>query len=535
MMKTILLLLAVVSLSGLLTNGFLFSYKPPPRPLASCDPQPCKYNGTCHIDTDQKAVCSCAPGHHGQFCKLKTKKTSAGKVDLCSPNPCGKGKCSMVGYKQVCTCPAGYLGDFCEAKDPCKKNPCKYGGKCSVGKWNQALCECVPGHHGRHCKEKTKKSVCDPNPCNHDGTCQVKKLNVGYLVTPVCTCKSWGDPSLTPKYEGKFCDYRTRDPPKTTCYPKNPCKQKAKCMVDLPTGDPVCACPPKFHGQFCQHKTRTSICDKDPCNKGKCKLDKRDPTKFQCVCKEGYHGKWCNKKTGCNAKPCKHKGVCTNLPNDLSSFVCECPKNYKGDRCQYKDKCLTSKTCNNVGKCQFDESTNWKPVCTCPLGFSGKKCNKRECGIQRYKMDAVSSHSKKLYLDKSIDRKVHDLDGLLKLCRVTLLVQKSFTKNPSQTQQSWSWRDKVNQHFYIGQAIEFELTDLKGKTYCNKICLSDPVKYSSMPGAKCFIEGLHAIGLKWSILHPTVIDTGFATANVGNYNVLREKHQTGCSKEKFPQ
>ena len=47
-------------------------------------------------------------------------------------------------------------------------------------------------------------------------------------------------------------------------------------------------------------------------------------------------------------------------------------------------------------------------------------------------------------------------------------------------------------------------------------------------GAKCLIDGLHAIQIKWSILDPSTIHSGFHVSNLRNYNSLRENHQIGC-------
>ena len=46
--------------------------------------------------------------------------------------------------------------------------------------------------------------------------------------------------------------------------------------------------------------------------------------------------------------------------------------------------------------------------------------------------------------------------------------------------------------------------------------------------AKCFIDGLHAVQIKWSILDPSTLHSGFHVANIKNYNELRGHHQIGC-------
>ena len=57
--------------------------------------------------------------------------------------------------------------------------------------------------------------------------------------------------------------------------------------------------------------------------------------------------------------------------------------------------------------------------------------------------------------------------------------------------------------------------------------------------AKCLIDGLNAIQLKWSMQDPTTIHSGFIYTsdslgqqtlvfNKASYNTLRQSHQIGC-------
>ena len=56
--------------------------------------------------------------------------------------------------------------------------------------------------------------------------------------------------------------------------------------------------------------------------------------------------------------------------------------------------------------------------------------------------------------------------------------------------------------------------------------------------AKCLIDGLAAIQLKWNPNEPTTVHSGFISISSGfgstmvlnkaNYNLLRENHQIGC-------
>ena len=52
--------------------------------------------------------------------------------------------------------------------------------------------------------------------------------------------------------------------------------------------------------------------------------------------------------------------------------------------------------------------------------------------------------------------------------------------------------------------------------------------------AKCFIDGLKAIGWHWTRTNPTTIDTGMLHKNdIKAYNFLRESQQVGCADTKF--
>ena len=48
------------------------------------------------------------------------------------------------------------------------------------------------------------------------------------------------------------------------------------------------------------------------------------------------------------------------------------------------------------------------------------------------------------------------------------------------------------------------------------------------PKAKCLIDGLNAIQLKWSNMDPTTISSGFQYDKIKSYQTLRQHHQIGC-------
>lgn len=147
-----------------------------------------------------------------------------------------------------------------------------------------------------------------------------------------------------------------------------------------------------------------------------------------------------------------------------------------------------------------------------------------------------------------------DIEGLANLCKVHLEVQKSFILNPDSKAVFYDIKDKTNPNFYIGQALSVHIYDQTDKLLCNDVCLGSKLQClktlatffvlfilnsicQEIPipqqPAKCFIDGLHAINLKWSILDPTVIHTGYHVANINVYNGLREHHQVGCRDTKF--
>jgi hypothetical protein len=311
----------------------------------------------------------------------------------------------------------------------------------------------------------------------------------------------------------------TTKAPKSPC-DKSPCKHKSTCKVDVKTNGTICVCTDDYHGQFCEYKTKTSVCDPNPCeHKGSCKVDLKNKKQSICNCTTGYFGSYCEKKTGCSANPCR-KGNCTNNPKNLADFTCKCNEGFVGHKCDTVDAC--HKNPCKVGKCSMDEK--FKAVCSCPPGWGSKSCDKRNCTITSFKGKHFSKDSNKAHVDSSILKKLEDLDGLAKLCHVKIHVLRSFKLGTPAA------GDKSNVHYQIGHAIGFEIYDEHDKLLCNDICLGKiPIPQKQ---AKCFVDGLHAINWKWSILDPTTCHTGFATANTRAFNDLRDHHQVGCKENK---
>ena len=75
----------------------------------------------------------------------------------------------------------------------------------------------------------------------------------------------------------------------------------------------------------------------------------------------------------------------------------------------------------------------------------------------------------KILIEKSIEKKMDNVDDLAKLCKVKLNVLSSFKKS---TDVKLDPRDTTTHPMhYVGQALEFHIYDEKDKLLCNDICL----------------------------------------------------------------
>ena len=103
-MKASLLLLVVFGLGTSCVLGFLGkpSYK------NACDPDPCKHDSVCKLDTRNQnlSTCVCKGEYTGDRCELKTG---------CFKNPCkNDGNCTNEPSdktKHVCKCKEGWVGN----------------------------------------------------------------------------------------------------------------------------------------------------------------------------------------------------------------------------------------------------------------------------------------------------------------------------------------------------------------------------------------------------------------------------------------
>jgi len=228
------------------------------------------------------------------------------------------------------------------------------------------------------------------------------------------------------------------------------------------------------------------------------------------------------KQVGCE----KEKFPKSNKTAISSSVILpnECPKGFTGDKCDKVDACAKNNPCKDGNICSLDK--NLKPTCTCPLGYQGPKCDKRSCNVIEFKGNHFEK-SPKVYINKDKMRNFQDLDNLAKNCSVLIYASRSFSLQANPNNQV----DNQNAPFYTGNGLEIELHDLKGRLYCNSFCLGK--QPTPLEKAKCFTDGLAAIGWRHSIFDAGIIHDGLHVTNPVEYEKLRQAQQVGCKEQKF--
>lgn len=209
-------------------------------------------------------------------------------------------------------CSDGRIDISCEPQsDPCKPNPCSYGGICSANPLtNVAVCECKDPYWGDFCDQKRvlNNDPCKNNPCLNDGVCRADNF------IAVCDCVGG--------FKGPFCETGP-------CFP-NPCGNKGECVVI--DNEAVCNCKNGFTGIFCEENP----CKPNPCkNDGECSIFDDDAF---CTCAEGFEGTFCeveSKKDPCLDFDCKNGGECNMSDNGP---VCFCASGFEGVNCEIEAK-----------------------------------------------------------------------------------------------------------------------------------------------------------------------------------------------------
>ncbi|MGI5862172.1 MAG: lamin tail domain-containing protein [Myxococcales bacterium] len=186
-----------------------------------CNSNPCGAHGTCSLDENNAAVCTCTDNFAGEHCDTCEEGYElvgdACVSDACEENTCnGHGTCQVVDGAATCTCTDNFAGQYCDTcaegfvlvggacvTNPCNSNPCGAHGTCSLDQNNAAVCTCTDNFAGQYCDTCAEGFVlvggacvanpCDSDPCGDHGTCSLDENNAA-----VCTC--------TDHFAGQYCD-----------------------------------------------------------------------------------------------------------------------------------------------------------------------------------------------------------------------------------------------------------------------------------------------------------------------------------------
>ncbi|XP_052061897.1 protein crumbs homolog 1-like [Mytilus californianus] len=226
---------------------------------------------------------------------IQVDKLCKTQVNPCSKNPClNGGKCTVSSSSYQCKCLNGYSGKDCQV-NPCSKNPCLNGGTCTVSS-SSYHCKCLNGYSGKDCQVET----CSTNPCLNGGTCT--DSSSGYQ----CKCLNG--------FSGKDCQVCAISANDWTLY-----DGKYYMFVEN-----------AINWNNAQVNTFRQInpCSKNPClNGGTCTVSS---SSYHCKCLNGYSGKDCQVET-CSTNPCLNGGTCTD---SSSGYQCKCLNGFSGKDCQ---------------------------------------------------------------------------------------------------------------------------------------------------------------------------------------------------------
>ncbi|GFR18024.1 hypothetical protein TNCT_641341 [Trichonephila clavata] len=283
-----------------------------------------------------------------------------------------------------CHCPRGYVGKTCEIKDPCMKNPCKNGGRCTFDT-SSYNCVCSHGYVGKTCEIK---DPCTENPCKNGGICEIS------LHSFKCVCRA--------SYSGPTCE-------EDSCT-DNPCLNGGICELD---GDYFkCNCMHPFSGKFCDTesvKTVSNDVSETTINLNLTTVDLTKSTNFTEITKS-YN--WTSQEPSnftyflntthvppntthvmniTTVKPgiCRENSDCLNggfcRRTKSFEFFCDCPPNFMGERCEVNLCGEMDRLCGTLGAiCKI---IGQNAICVCPpskihnpiSGICEDACSLQQC------------------------------------------------------------------------------------------------------------------------------------------------------------
>ena len=175
----------------------------------TCLDSMCFNGGQCQIDQfTHKKYCSCPDNFSGTYCQeckpqfIGEKCDQCAKgytghnceftINVCSPNPCLNGVCSVDGSSYKCICSEGWRGKNCTEKN-CLIKSCLNEGVCtskydSVNQVMDFRCECPSNYYGDQC-ELLNLNPCHSNPCSKDEECILQQDNSFMCVKSLDFCE----------------------------------------------------------------------------------------------------------------------------------------------------------------------------------------------------------------------------------------------------------------------------------------------------------------------------------------------------------